>query len=82
MTLPQLPTYITIPDHSPSCEICGCRGEIIADFQHTNYRASIYDCLSGDMIHRFIDQEDDYFSVDYWSMSEEERDVYTQGKGQ
>ncbi|WP_133299944.1 hypothetical protein [Larkinella punicea] len=73
MILPNLPVYITIPDQSPSCEICGCRGEIIAYFQHTNYKGSIYDCLSADQTHRFIDREDEYFSIDYWNMSEEER---------
>lgn len=73
MLLPVLPNYITIPDHFPSCQICGCRGEIIADFQHTNYKGSIYDCTSGNVAHRFIDQEDDTFSLDYWAMDEEER---------
>lgn len=76
MVLPDLRTCITLPDYHPHCEICGCRAELVSDFTHTNYRGAIYDCYSGDVTHRFIDREDEYFSIDYWTLNQKERGIY------
>ena len=76
MILPNLRNYITVPDYYPHCEVCGDRGMMIGDFTHTNYKGAIYDCYSGDVIQRFIDREDDYFSINYRNMSEKDRRIY------
>ena len=76
MALPLLPNYISVPDCYPHCEICGYRAITLADFLHTNYRGAIYECISCDEPRFFIDQEDNYFSIDYWNMSETRRKAY------
>ena len=76
--LPKLPVYVSIPDWPPSCEICGHRGEKIGDFLHTNFKGAFYKCNSGNADHLFTDQEDDFFSVEYWNMAEKQRRIYEQ----
>lgn len=76
MILPELPNYISVPDYYPHCEICGYRGVIVADFLHTNYKGAIYECTSCDEFRLFIDQEDSYFNIDYWNMTQTDRKIY------
>lgn len=76
MKLPQLITHISIPDWHPSCEICGFRGELIGYFRHTNFRGDIYECTFCPESYQFIDQEDRFFSVEYWYMSERQRRIF------
>ena len=53
-------------DQPPTCSKCYCRADILEDFIWNRYQTQLCQCNNKDCRFVFIEQEDDYFSIDYW----------------
>jgi len=49
-----------------TCSKCGTKAEILAEFTMDGLQTQLCRCRNTDCQFIFIEQEDDYFSIDYW----------------
>ena len=53
-------------DQPPSCDKCWARAEILAEFIMDELGTQLCRCNNINCGYIFLEQEDDYFSIDYW----------------
>lgn len=53
-------------DQPPTCAKCYKRVEILAEFTMDGFITQLCRCLNTNCGYLFLEQEDDYFSMDYW----------------
>lgn len=53
-------------DQPPTCTKCYARADILEELVWNNYQTQLCQCNNRDCGFIFIEQEDDYFSIDYW----------------
>jgi len=61
----ELETYI-MSDQLPTCSKCYCRADIIKEFFWNKYQTQLCQCNNKECKFIFLEQEDDYFNIDYW----------------
>ena len=65
MNIQELPIYI-MTDQPPTCPKCWSRADIIKEFIFNDLNTQLCQCNSNSCCFSFLEQEDDYFSEEYW----------------
>jgi len=53
-------------DQPPTCTRCYSRAEILAEFIMDNFGTQLCRCNNSSCRFMFLEQEDDYFNLQYW----------------
>jgi hypothetical protein len=53
-------------DQPPNCSLCYGRADIIEEFAWRNFSTQLCQCNNKECGFIFLEQEDDYFNIDYW----------------
>jgi len=61
----ELEIYIMY-DQPPTCSRCYGRADIVEEFMLRNHSTQLCQCNNKDCRFIFLEQEDDYFNIDYW----------------
>ena len=65
LQIDELEIYIMY-DQPPTCSRCYSRANILEEFTYNNFETQLCQCNNKDCMFIFLEQGDDYFSIDYW----------------